>query len=141
MSRPRIPKHPDRLLARIMALAARPRGVTWREVRDVMQHVDRKPAEAIFWEVARGLHRRQDGRQDRYFTDLAAGTAWTPTPKLPRIAFNTRAKPEPVTPTTAPRIIRAPAWTHDPRFQLPPGHTVVGGFASLGVGRYLEDGT
>jgi len=141
MRKPRTPHAPETLRARILDLVARPRGATWRDVRNVMQHVDRKPAEAIFWEVARGLHLRQDGRQDRYFTDLAAATAWTPPPKLPRMAFKPRAKPEPVTPTAAPRIIRAPAWTHDPRYQLAPGERVVGGFASMGMGRYLGDET
>jgi len=29
-------------------------------------------------------------------------------------------------------------WTHDPRYQLAPGERVVGGFASLGPGRYLD---
>ena len=31
-----------------------------------------------------------------------------------------------------------PGYTHDPRYQVAPGERVVGGFASMGVGRYLE---
>ena len=30
-----------------------------------------------------------------------------------------------------------PGWTHDDRYQLPPGTRIVGGFATMGVGRYL----
>ena len=30
-----------------------------------------------------------------------------------------------------------PPWTHDVRYQLPPGTRIVGGFATMGVGRYL----
>ena len=32
-----------------------------------------------------------------------------------------------------------PGWTHDKRYQVAPGERVIGGFASLGVGRYLEE--
>ena len=31
-----------------------------------------------------------------------------------------------------------PGYTHDQRYQVAPGERVIGGFASLGVGRYLE---
>lgn len=30
-------------------------------------------------------------------------------------------------------------WTHDPRYQLAPDARVVGGFATLGIGRYIDD--
>lgn len=30
-----------------------------------------------------------------------------------------------------------PGYTHDPRYQVAPGERVVGGFATLGIGRYL----
>lgn len=36
------------------------------------------------------------------------------------------------------KVTVVPGWTHDARFQLAPGERVIGGFASMGVGRYLE---
>jgi hypothetical protein len=35
-------------------------------------------------------------------------------------------------------VVVGRAWTHDPRYQLPLGERVVGGFATMGIGRYLE---
>lgn len=64
------------------------------------------------------------------------------------------AKPKPYTPVTiapvslgkakvvgmesAPRIVGR-AWTHDVRFQVPPGSLVAGPFTSIGIGRYLDE--
>lgn len=41
-----------------------------------------------------------------------------------------------IVPENVKRTVGKP-WTHDVRYQLPPGTRVVGGFASMGVGRYL----
>lgn len=41
--------------------------------------------------------------------------------------------------TSGARITVCPSLDYDPRYQLPPGERIVGGFASMGVGRYLED--
>lgn len=48
-----------------------------------------------------------------------------------------KAAPKPV--KRADGVVVLPGWTHDPRYQLAPGERVVGGFASMGPGRYLED--
>jgi hypothetical protein len=36
------------------------------------------------------------------------------------------------------KVTRCGGWTHDIRYQLPPGQKVVGGFATMGPGRYLD---
>lgn len=41
-------------------------------------------------------------------------------------------------PAAGPKVTVLPGWTHDPRYQLPPGERVQGGFATAGIGRYIE---
>lgn len=36
-------------------------------------------------------------------------------------------------------VLVAPGYTHDTRYQLAPGERVIGGFASMGIGRYLDE--
>ena len=48
-----------------------------------------------------------------------------------------KVAPQPV--QRADGVVVVPGWTHDHRYQMAPGEKVVGGFASLGLGRYLED--
>lgn len=50
------------------------------------------------------------------------------------------AKPvrEPVF-TSKTKRTSCPSWTHDPRYQVAPGVTVVGLFSALGPGRYIEE--
>ena len=44
----------------------------------------------------------------------------------------------PITYTAHTKRTVAGGWTHDARYQLPPGERIVGGFATLGIGRYLD---
>lgn len=48
--------------------------------------------------------------------------------------------PQPIKPRKPgePIITQCPGWTHNHRYQLPPGARVHGEFSALGVGRYLD---
>ena len=141
MSQVRTPHQPAVLRARIAALAARPTGVTWRHARDIAQHCDRPTARVEFDRLAPTLHSRPDGRYTRYFASAADAAAWV-RPVAP-VRKPTRPPRQPAPAAVAahagPRVVLAAGWTHDPRYQLAPGERVVGGFATLGMGRYLDE--
>ena len=45
---------------------------------------------------------------------------------------------QPAQRATGSNVTVVPGWTHDPRYQLAPGERVLGGFATAGIGRYIE---
>lgn len=59
-----------------------------------------------------------------------------------RPAWRPRSEYKPTTApaerATGPLVRVLPGWTHDPRYQLAPGERVLGGFATAGIGRYIE---
>lgn len=62
-----------------------------------------------------------------------------PAPVIVRATPDLRPSTEaPVTYTAHTKRTVASGWTHDTRYQLPPGERIVGGFATLGIGRYLD---
>ncbi len=52
-----------------------------------------------------------------------------------------RKPSEPAQPADGPNVTRAPSRNYDPRYQVEPGTRVLGGFATMGIGRYLDGGT
>lgn len=61
-----------------------------------------------------------------------------PAPVIVRATPDLRPSTEaPVTYTAHTKRTVASGWTHDTRYQLPPGERIVGVFSTLGIGRYL----
>ena len=149
---------------RILRRCSRPEGAAAAQIGHCFRHDERDESRVVRDQlVAEGvLHRitqnsvGHSGQPPaRYFTNLADGKVWQGCPR-PKAAPKTAARnPKPLTisqpkaRTTAPegpvivppglvvqRLPSAPVYS---RHQLPPGERVVGGWASLGPGRYLED--
>lgn len=145
----RAPKSSAYIERRMMEYARSAEGLTWRRVHDTFSRDDRIRARDVFDRLTRSrgpLHARTHKRATWYFASSAQASAWTPPmfnaapPKrhttvngalgLNKQRDETRAKP-------IYTICPAPKW--DSRYQIDPAMRVVGGFATLGMGRYIDD--
>jgi len=156
----RFPKSSAEIERRLMQYARSEHGLTWRRVHDAFSGDDRLRAKAVFDQLTRPrgpLHARTSGRATWYFASSAQASAWQP-PRFNELhgleshihRTPRKGMPPPMLAGTPGRgekhkkangatmtVCPAPKWDH--RYQIDPETRVVGGFASLGMGRYLDE--
>jgi hypothetical protein len=150
-----------RIRARLREIASSPFWLKLRDLHDRLHRPDRKPARALLDElVADGKLFAVDQhaqRHARFFTSAAAAQAWVDSGRKDRPVIRRaglvsvhesqpgsgwrvavppakRAGPLPAQPKVT--VVKAPRF--DARYGVDPETRVAGGFATMGVGRYLE---
>jgi len=157
------PKTSAQIERKMMEFARSSEGLTWRRVHDSFAGQDRVRARAV-WDMLtrpRGpLHARTHVKATWYFASSAQASAWTP-PKfneypdamhdigahIARAPTRGRAPPKLAGSSdrgeehrpAGPKYVVCPAPKFDSRYQIDPNERIVGGFASLGIGRYLDE--
>jgi hypothetical protein len=146
----------------MMDFARSATGLTWRKVHDAFHGNDRIRAKAV-WDMLtrpRGpLHARTHKQTTWFFASSAQASAWTP-PKfneypdmhdigahIARAPTRGRAPPKMAGSSdrgeqprpAGPKYVVCPAPKFDSRYQIDPNERIVGGFVSLGIGRYLDE--
>jgi hypothetical protein len=150
---------PARIRARLREIASSPFGLKLRDLHDRLHRPDRKLARVLLDElVAEGKLFAVDQhaqRNARFFLSALAAQAWIDGGRKDRQVIRKaglvsvhesqpgsgwRVKREPpkrAEPLGAPKVTVVPTPQFDPRYQVDPAERVIGGFASMGVGRYL----
>ena len=162
----RTPKSSSYIERKLMEYARSADGLTWRKVHDTFSRDDRIRARDVFDRLTRErgpLHVRKHGRACWYFASSAQASAWQPPVfnEHPTHGLGThvqrrpsahRGKEPPQLPGSparhgdappagngGPRYTVCPAPRWDSRYQIDPETRVVGGFRTLGMGRYLDE--
>lgn len=159
---------PESIRARILRRCGHADGASRANIRwlnnangsrdDTLAALDALVAEGAVHRFAQPSASNFGRGQVRFFVDAAAGEKWAASPAAPKHAKKPaptprqalrvvkqpqpRALQKPEGPVIVPahvKVQRLPSAPVYSRHQLPPGERVVGGWASLGPGRYLED--
>ncbi len=119
----------------ILKLVSRSEGVAISEMRALINRTDAVIHKILMKLRAQGKIEMVGGAGSKCARYYLFGKVPPEPVKVTRVTV-VRPVGETITPEGI-KITKCPSWTHDPRYQMPPGTRIEGEFSKLGMGRYL----